>query len=305
VYSRSAQPSMAAVAAPAAPVTAAAAVKSPAPATVAAVPEPPVAVQKPVEQPPVASAPPKMQPVPAPVLVAAVPSRTPALPATAPASAAAPPAVVATVAEPVRPAAPEALAVKSVNPQQSSENLYKNAAAHLQQGRDGAEAREMLRKSLEANPRNVAARQMLAGLLVESNNIDAAAALLQEGLKQSPEHGALSMSLARLQLERADVPGAILTLERGLPGADHADYYAFYAALLQRAGRNEAAVKHYLTALKTDPSMPTWLVGIGISLQAIGKDGDAVEAFQRARDTGRLAPTLAAFVDQRLGQLGR
>jgi MSHA biogenesis protein MshN len=49
--------------------------------------------------------------------------------------------------------------------------------------------------------------------------------------------------------------------------------------------------------------MPTWLVGIGISLQALGQNRDAQEAFTRARDGGLLSPPLLSFVEQRLRQL--
>ena len=194
---------------------------------------------------------------------------------------------------------------KSVNPRQASDNLYRQALGMVEQGR-GGEARETLRKSLDANPRNVESLQLLVSLLVEGRNIDEALPLLREGLKLMPERSGLSMTLARLQVDRADAAGALATLERGLPSVrDDPEYHAFYAALLQRAGRHDEAVVQYLSALQSDPAMPNWLVGIGISLHAAGKDADAAEAFQRARDGGRLPSQLAEFVDQRLGQLRR
>jgi hypothetical protein len=51
--------------------------------------------------------------------------------------------------------------------------------------------------------------------------------------------------------------------------------------------------------------MPNWLVGIGISLQSLGREADAVEAFQRAKDGGQLPAAFIAFVYQRLVQLKR
>lgn len=202
-------------------------------------------------------------------------------------------------------AVPDSRSQKTVSPQQLSDNLYKQAVVLMQQG-NSKEARPILRKSLEAGPGNNAARQMLVGLLVESNSVAEANALLREGLKLAPEQSSFWMSLARLQLENADANGATVTLEQGLPSAsDNAQYHAFYAALMQRAGRHDEAVRHYLTALRSDPSMPTWLVGIGISLQAAGRENDATEAFQRAKDGGQLPAALVAFVDQRLSQLKR
>lgn len=192
---------------------------------------------------------------------------------------------------------------KRFNPQQQSDNLYKQAVIQLQQGH-GNEARQSLRQALQTNPNHLKARQTLAGLLIEANALTDAAALLREGLQLAPQETGFSMSLARLQLENGDTAASLATLEKGLPHAgDEPQYHAFYAVLLQREKRHDDAVKHYLVALRSDPGMPTWLVGIGISLQAQGKDADAAEAYRRARDGGMLTPQLTQFVEQRLGQL--
>lgn len=199
----------------------------------------------------------------------------------------------------------EAQSQKTFTPRQQSDNLYKQAVMHAQQGQ-GKDARELLAKSLEAAPQNVAARQLLAGLLVEANKLPEALALLREGVKVSPDQSAMWMNLARLQLEFGDANAATATLEQGMtPAGEDAQYNAFYAVLMQRAGRHDAALKHFLVALRSDPSMPNWLVGAGISMQALGRDTDAVEAFQRAKDGGQLPAAFTNFVDQRLAQLKR
>jgi MSHA biogenesis protein MshN len=206
-------------------------------------------------------------------------------------------------ASPVLVAAVEPKMEKTVSPAQLSSNLQAQASALLQQG-NGIEARPLLRRALQANPANSAARQQLADLLVEGNALAEAAALLREGVQLTPERSGLWMSLARLELEQGSAPSAMATLEKGLVHAGQdAQYNAFYAVLLQRAGRHDQAVTHYITALRADPSMPNWLVGAGISLQALGKNADALEAFVRARDGGRLQGTLFAFVEQRIEQL--
>lgn len=198
---------------------------------------------------------------------------------------------------------PEGKVVKQFNPQQQSDNLYKQAIAQVQHGMD-KDAQLSLRLSLKANPGNDKARLMLAGLLTSGNTLPEAAALLREGLKLSPSETAYSMALARLQIESGDANGAVNTLTQGMPGAgDDPQYHAFYALLMQRARQHDEAVKHYLVALRGDPAMPAWLVGIGISLQAQGKNADAAEAFQRAKDGGMLSQQLVEFIDQRLSQL--
>lgn len=202
-------------------------------------------------------------------------------------------------------AATEPQSQKTFTPRQQSDNLYKQAVMHARLGQ-GKDARELLAKSLEVAPQNVAVRQMLSGLLVEANQLPEALNVLREGVKVSPEQSALWMNLARLQLEFGDANAATATLEQGLtPAGEDAQYNAFYAVLLQRAGRHDAALKHYLVALRSDPSMPNWLVGAGISMQALGRDSDAIEAFQRAKDGGQLPAAFTSFVDQRLAQLKR
>ena len=193
--------------------------------------------------------------------------------------------------------------LKSVTPQQKSDNLYKRAVSMLQQGRV-AEARTILWQALDENPANHNARQLLVGLLVENKRNGDAMLLLQDGIRLAPEQTGFVMALARLQVEAGDQSAGLKTLEQGLEyAADDADYHGFYAALLQRADRHEEAVAHYLSALRSDPTNTSWLVGIGISLQAQEKYTDAREAFERARQIGQLSPELSSFVDQRLLQL--
>lgn len=194
---------------------------------------------------------------------------------------------------------------KSVSPAQQSENLYRQAALLLRQG-NGIEARPLLRQALSVNPSNGNARQMLANLLVESNSLLDAAALLREGTRLNPERSDMWMKLARLELEQGDSAAALAYLESGLASAS-ADpgYHAFYAALLQRAQRHGDAVNEYVVALRSDPTMPNWLVGVAISLQAVGRTPEAVDALQRAMDSGRLSPPLRSYVEERLDQLKR
>jgi MSHA biogenesis protein MshN len=147
---------------------------------------------------------------------------------------------------------------------------------------------------------------MLAGLLMEGNDLPEAAALLREGVKVSPERSGLWMSLARLELEQADTAQAPRRSRRASPPpARMRSTTRSMRPCCNATGRHDDAVKHYLVALRSDPAMPNWLVGIGISLQATGRDGDAAEAFARAKNGGRLAPPLLGFVDQRLEQLKR
>ena len=149
-----------------------------------------------------------------------------------------------------------------------------------------------------------AARQALVALLLERKRGAYAERILQDGLKNKPEHAAFAMLLARLQVEHSAVDQAVVTLERSLPYAhSQADYQAFYAALLQRQSRHQEAVTHYQTALQLAPHNGVWLMGYGISLQAVQRNEDARNAFRRALESNTLTPELQAFVQQKIKEL--
>ena len=192
---------------------------------------------------------------------------------------------------------------KQIRPEQKSNNYYRLALAQLQQGRV-SEAQANLSLALESNPANQEARQTLAGLLLENKRQDEAKAILTAGLAIAPEQNDFRMAIARLQVEAGDRSSALNTLEQGLGYANNnADYQVFTATLLQSAKRHEDAVQHYMTALALRSNDAKALIGLGISLQALGKLDKAQEAFNRAQATATLSPELTLFVEQQLKQL--
>ena len=191
------------------------------------------------------------------------------------------------------------LAVKSVTPQQQALYSYQKALSWLQQGRI-AEARSALEESLRLDPYHLAARQALAGLLVELRQLTQAEVILQEGLGMNAEQYGFAMALARLQVERGDTRSALDTLHRSLPHASaNAGYQAFLAAILQSTGQHKGAIEHYQAALRLAPS-GTWQMGLGISLQSENRLSEAQEAFRLAKASNELSPELLTFVEQRL-----
>lgn len=109
------------------------------------------------------------------------------------------------------------------------------------------------------------------------------------------------MLLARLQVERGALDQASAILEKSLSFAgNQPDYRAFLAALLQRQNRHEEAIKNYQFVVQAAPSNGVWLMGYGISLQAVQRNGEAKDVFQRALDTKTLSPELQTFVQHKL-----
>jgi MSHA biogenesis protein MshN len=206
---------------------------------------------------------------------------------------------------PVQSNKPEAvepgdLPMKQVSPAQHADAEFRKAVELAQQGRF-TEAIAGYEAALRLNAGHDAARQALAGLLLESKRGTDAERVLRDGVKNRTEHIGFAMLLARLQVERGAVGESLATLEKSLPYAGQdAEYQAFFAALLQRQNRHEEAVRHYQTALRIVPNKGVWWMGYGISLRALQRNDDAREAFKRALDSQTLSLELQAFVRQKL-----
>jgi MSHA biogenesis protein MshN len=194
---------------------------------------------------------------------------------------------------------------KQIRPEQKSDNYYHQALSYLQQGRV-AEAQANLTLALEAKPTNQEARQTLAGLLLDNKRYDEARTTLAAGLAIAPEQSDFRMTLARLQIEAGDAMGALNTLEQGLTYAkNNGDYQSFLATLLQRANRHEEAIDHYTAALALNSSSSSSLIGLGISLQAVGKLEKSEEIFKQVQSNTTLSPELSIFVEQRIKQISQ
>ncbi len=248
----------------------------------------------PVADTPIAAVPPSREPAPV------MKQRS----AAAAAHAAAPPAKT----PPLRPAATAAepqradinKKIRELTPRQRAEGEYAKGAAALNEGRM-EDARTAFEAALQADPSYHGARQALVGALLNARRQTEAAQVLQEGLGISPAQPGFAMALARLQVERGDLNAGVQTLARSLEfSAANADYIAFYAGLLQRQQKHAEAIEQFSRALGQRGNIGVWLLGLGISLDALGRGSDAQEAYRRAKASGNLSPELQTFADQRL-----
>lgn len=183
---------------------------------------------------------------------------------------------------------------------QRAEAEYARGAAALQQGRL-PEARAAFEAALQIDSAYHAARQALAGVLIDSRLPADAMLVLQEGLQLAPAQIGFAMMSARLHVERGELDAAVQTLARSAEYAgSSADYAGFYAGLLQRQKNHAEAVDQFDRALRLRPNSGVWLLGMGLSLDALGRTAEAQEAFRRAKSSGNLTQELQSFVDQRL-----
>lgn len=192
---------------------------------------------------------------------------------------------------------------RQVSVQQQADNEFRKANGLMQQGHID-EALAGYEAALRIDASHDAARQAMVALLLENKRNGDAERVLKEGLKNNLKHSGFAMVLARLQVENEAPWSALLTLQKTLPFASQqADYQAFVAALLQRLARHKEAVAHYQKALQLAPNSGVWLMGQGISLQALQRKDEARDAFKLAMETRTLSEDLQAFVAQRLKEL--
>lgn len=184
--------------------------------------------------------------------------------------------------------------------EEKAEMAYQAAYAQVQQ-HNVREAEKELRRALTLEPRHVRARELLAGLLIKQGRWVETSELLQQGVQLVPAHAVFIKLYARslMQLERD--PQAIAVLrEHAPPLAQDPDYHALLAALYQRSQNHPAAATTYNEILKLRPDAGIWWVGLGISLEAMGKQKEAQQAYARARQSGSLHGDLARYTDNRL-----
>lgn len=193
--------------------------------------------------------------------------------------------------------------IRPTTARERAEYEYRRALGLVNQGRL-QEAMNALRGALAEDAGHAASRLALFGLLIEQQRLDEAQTLLQDALARDAAQPQFAARLARLQMERGDARAAQETLVRAAASASSdAEYHALHAAVLQRLTLHKEAITQYQAALRLAPQAGVWWMGLGISLEATGRAGEAREAFERARATGRLTPELDTFVERKLKSL--
>lgn len=192
----------------------------------------------------------------------------------------------------------EVAQANALSPQQQARSDFLKAQQLVQQGKIN-EAIESYRSSLLLDAGNDTVRQAMVDLLLKNKRNADAERALQIGLKNNPNQSSYSLQLARLLADRNELPFALEVMQRTLPYASaQADYQAFYASLLQRQNQHGEAITYYQKALGLKPGSGEWLMGLGISLQAAGRAGEAQDAYKHALETNNLSQQSRTFVEQ-------
>jgi MSHA biogenesis protein MshN len=183
-----------------------------------------------------------------------------------------------------------------------AESHFRRAAALLGQAR-AREAEEQLVAALQADSSHRSARQAFVALLLEHGRTEAAERMLREGLALDAGQPQFAVALARILLERREYGAALGVLE--MPGAAgrSAEVLALRGIVLQRQGRHGDAAAAFQGAVDAGAQPGTTWVSYAISLEALGKRPEAVQAYRRALGTAPLAREVRDYAENRIRSL--
>lgn len=167
-----------------------------------------------------------------------------------------------------------------------------------------AEAINSLNKLLQYYPDYQDVRVSLAAIILESGNPIKARAIIDEGLLITPDYLPLIELKARLLTSEGKIEEAIMVLQSEKPLINEApSYHALIAALYNRTNNNKIASEIYQQLVQINPHEGSWWFGLGVSLDKLGHNPDAMFAYTKAATEGRLNSQAMAFLHSRLRAL--
>ncbi|MFQ5659802.1 MAG: tetratricopeptide repeat protein [Gammaproteobacteria bacterium] len=163
---------------------------------------------------------------------------------------------------------------------------------------------ELLYGVITEHPGHIRARKLLVSVLLEQGDRQSAGKLLSEGLQQAPANTALIKLYAKLLVGENQLDVALNYLNKARPDfEDDPEYYALKAAILQRKGMSGYAAQIYRRLVRVDPHNGIWWMGLGISFEGLGRNGDALQAYKRAQQDSTVASNIARFIGKRISAL--
>jgi len=170
---------------------------------------------------------------------------------------------------------------------------------------DAERAIDLLYQLLKQDPQQIQARATLATMLIQQQDRPGAVQILSEGLRRHPGNADLIKLNAKLLFDDGRLDQALAWLRQAGPDiTTDPDYYALMAAVLQRLKDYTNAGELYSKLVAIRPANGVWWMGLGISLEGIGRSAEALQAYGKARKDRSLAQDLARYIDARIKSLG-
>ena len=178
--------------------------------------------------------------------------------------------------------------------------MYRSQALNYLCKGDSRKAVEAYKNVLAVDPRDIEAREKLAGLYYGQDNHAEAIRVLDRGIALTPTHYDYRLFLSRIYKAHGDNAKALKVLEKANPPvAGNIDYYATMASIARESGDYVAASKAYTALASTNTSDGKWYLGLGISEEKQGRHRQALEAYRKA-STLYLSQSSRKFVEGRI-----
>ena len=143
-------------------------------------------------------------------------------------------------------------------------------------------AEELLQRTLERSPQDVAAMRMLAEAATAREDFGRAERLLEECLRLAPGFSRARRDLVRLLHKRMQGEPMLPLLERLLAAEpDNHHYRMLLAAAYSLLGRSQRAAEILEAVLREIPGNETAWLNYGHTLRTAGRQGEAIDAYRR------------------------
>ena len=163
-----------------------------------------------------------------------------------------------------------------------------------------------LERAIELNPENGQARYLLASTYIQQDRADAALSLLARSVELLPENTKIKQLYGQMLFQIGRQQQAIKVLRTRMPLIDEApEYHALLAAIYQEMKKHQQSVEIYRTLVSLHPEQSVWWMGLGISLEALDRQPDALSAYEQAMQSGSLSSNLKKYVSQRIQSLSK
>lgn len=168
------------------------------------------------------------------------------------------------------------------------------------------EADRLYGEILTLSPGDARALVEWSELLAERGHTERALALLETARERAPRNASLLLAQARLLGQDGELRRAIEILDAsGFALTESPDVHALAAAYQQRAGDHAAAIERYERLLQRFPEESRSWMGLGISLEAVGRRDEARDVYRIALQVGELPAASRSWLTSRLAALGQ
>jgi MSHA biogenesis protein MshN len=183
-------------------------------------------------------------------------------------------------------------------------NIHLNNAKKALAKGDSLLASQEKNKALTIKPDLHDVRKSLALYYYGGGDQKRATNTLKKGALQFPEYSDFNLMLSRIALKNGDQQKAYLYLNQHPPKvAGNLDYHVSYAILTQKFKNYSQSESLYQGLLTQRPNNGRWIMSLAIAQDKQGKEGLAVENYQKALLQIDLSSNAKKYVNQRLTYL--